>query len=70
MVIPSLELLRGTSAIRRCVGFFMGNSLSDLRDLLIAFTEMARRLISTGRSVGRFKEDHRHADSIGWHRPW
>src|SRR5438270_6801146 len=29
IVIPTLELLRGTSAIWCCVGFFMGNSLSD-----------------------------------------
>jgi len=36
-VIPTLELLRGTSAIKCCVGFFMGNSLSDSVDLLIPF---------------------------------
>ena len=29
IVIPTLELLRVTSAIRCCIGFFMGNSLSD-----------------------------------------
>jgi hypothetical protein len=23
-----------------------------------------------GDLVGRFKEDHRHADSFGWHRSW
>jgi hypothetical protein len=37
IVIPTLELLRNTSAIRCCAGFFMGNSLSDSRDLLIPF---------------------------------
>jgi hypothetical protein len=37
IVIPTLELLRGTSVIRCCVGFFMGNSLSDSVDLLIPF---------------------------------
>jgi hypothetical protein len=29
--------LRGTSAMRGCIGFFMGNSLSDLRNRLIPF---------------------------------
>jgi hypothetical protein len=37
IVIPTLEMLRGTSAIRCRVGFFMGNSLSDPEDLLIPF---------------------------------
>src|ERR1700704_6385637 len=34
--------------------------------------EMVRRLVSTegvGDGVGRFMEDHRYADSFGWHRP-
>ncbi len=33
----ALEDLRGASAMRCCVGFFMGNSLSDPKDLLIPF---------------------------------
>ena len=36
-VISTLAGLRGTSAMRCCDGFFVGNSLSDPKDLLIAF---------------------------------
>jgi hypothetical protein len=37
MVISNLVCLRGTSAMRCCAGVFMGNSLSDPKDLLIPF---------------------------------
>src|SRR5271155_2613988 len=37
IVISTLACLRGTSAMRCCAGFFMGNSLSDPEDLLILF---------------------------------
>jgi hypothetical protein len=37
IVISTFVRLYGTSAMRCCAGFFMGNSLSDPEDLLIPF---------------------------------
>jgi hypothetical protein len=37
IVISTLAGLRGNSAMRCCDGFFMGNSLSDSKDLLSPF---------------------------------
>jgi len=51
-----LATLRGTSAMRCCDGFFMANSLSDPRDLLIPF-------------FGKFETDRVEAQG-GWGEGW
>jgi hypothetical protein len=46
------------------------NQIVKLLDHMIQTTEMVRRLNFTEGVedlVGRFKEDHRHADSLSWH---
>src|SRR5271155_1497413 len=55
IVISTLACLRGTSAMRCCAGFFMGNSLSDPEDLLILFIDVQACNLRIKRLTGNFQ---------------
>jgi len=67
IVMATLRCLRGTSAMRCCVGFFMGNSLSDPEDLLIPLNTVSLTVDEISETVGLLEPIKSNNPSTGYY---